>query len=56
MEAGAVVVANSCTLAVKDSVIMNPDPLTPKDSVLTNPDTTLTSIQDSDVPDSVVPA
>ena len=69
VEAGAVVVANSCTLAAKDSVIMNPDPLTPKDSVvanpdpltptdsvLTNPDTTLTSIQDSDVPDSVVPA
>ena len=68
VEAGAVVVVNLCTLAAKDSVIMNPDPLTPKDSVvanpdpltpkdsvLTNPDTTLTSIQDSNIPDSIVP-
>jgi hypothetical protein len=56
VEAGAVVIADLCTLAAKASIIMNPDPLTPKDSVVVNPDTTLTSIQDSDVPDSIVKA
>jgi hypothetical protein len=68
VEAGAVIAADLCILTAKDNVFMNPDPLTPKDSIIANPDpltpkdsvvtkpdTTLTSEQESDIPDSAVP-